>query len=132
MKKVAEHINAVNDKFLRILLTIALVCSLGGVAAITNALTATEAQALISYDVSVNKSEGKAGDQIKVYIEVTNEYNYTVSNAYAYYKMPVSGQLYQLPLNVSGGTWIGTLDITSSMEQGTWEFQGINSESEAS
>ena len=129
MKRVAEHIRGVNDKFLRILLSVALACSLGGVAAIANTWSQQQALAQITYDVSVNKKQYKPNESVKIYVEITNNYNYDVSNAYAYYKMPVSGQIYQVQLNVSGTTWIGTIPLTSSMEQGTWEFQGLNAES---
>lgn len=121
----------INKKFLTVVIAIALLVGAGAVALglSLNAKSSEEAQAKISYIASVSKKEATAGDRARIYIDLSSARTYDVQAAWAYYTMPVTGKQYQIPLEMTGDVWVGTLNIDATSEQGLWIFDGVEVES---
>ena len=128
MARVEQHSRGASSAFLKIVIAFVLVFGLGGVATAAAMFVGNQqtAKAKVSYSVSTSRKQVTAGQTVRVYVDISDTVNYTVDSAYAYYTMPVSGKYYQVPLSVSGDTWLGQIKTSaSSTEEGEWVFAGI-------
>ena len=121
----------INKKFLTIIIAVALFVAAGAVALglSLNAKSSDQAEAKITYIASVSKKEVTSGDRTRLYIDLSSARAYDVKAAWAYYSMPVTGKKYQIPLEMTGDVWVGTLNVDSASEQGLWIFDGVEVES---
>jgi uncharacterized repeat protein (TIGR02543 family) len=134
MSNVRLNTKNINKKVLTIVVAVALFVAAGAVALglSVNSKTADQAQATISFTAGNLKPEidasKTASTQQLVFLTVDSTPTYEVKAAWAYYTMPVSGKLYQVPLNLAGTAWYGSFDVTSSFEDGLWKFSGVSIE----
>lgn len=120
----------INKKFLTVIIAVALLLAAGAVALglSLNSKSSEEAQASISYTAGNLKTEVSPGNQQLVFLTIEDNPSYEVKAAWAYYTKPVSGKLYQIPLNADGTAWYGSFIIDSTFEQGEWIFDGVSVE----
>ena len=137
MARVGKQIAKFSKPVITVFMALALVMCLGGVSVVTNLVNTTQASAKINYsaavinrNVELDAANYKESATNKIFISLEDaDYGYDVENAYAYYIMPISGKYYQIPLTHGGTTWEGSITLTTSMENGTWVFAGIGTES---
>ena len=132
MSNVRLNTKNINKKVLTVIIAAVLLISAGAVALGLSLTTqrSENAEASISYTPGslTKKVSPYTGGKQMIFMTIDSNITYDVKAAWAYYNMPVSGKLYQIPLTVDGTAWYASYTIDSSFEQGQWTFAGISIE----